>query len=429
MPDVLQPLAMKEARQFWADKVKLSPGQYSKLSAEAKLRAFAVSGIAKGDELSTVFSALQKALDDGTTFEEFKRQTGEIFERRGWSGKSAWRVDNIFRTNIQTAYNVGRYQQMARVAQSRPYWMYDAVNGSRTRLHHRALDGKVFPADHPFWDRWYPPNGFRCRCGVRSLSERQVKARGLKVESSDPTGKLFEPVDPLTGVKYPARLLIPDPGFRHHPGKAMFGGIVDGQLQAGKKLAQLPNLKGAADYRLPGVAQLKRLPATPALLKSVAQLKADGMSNRRVQNYYRDKFRQAFDMPEGGEKVFSVAGEAVIVSERLVVGKGGRVKITKGDRGQYIPLFRQAITEPDEVWLVPMKDDSGKVVLRRRHLKYWRGEDENLAGFGVLDIEGGAWNGISVYDVQVGQQGADGESLLDGPDGYRRGVLLHKRKK
>ena len=59
------------------------------------------------------------------------------------------------------------------------------------------------------------------------LSAAQVKARGLKVESDDPTGKLFEPTDPRTGDKLPARLLIPDPGFAYHPGKEVWGGLAD----------------------------------------------------------------------------------------------------------------------------------------------------------------------------------------------------------
>jgi uncharacterized protein with gpF-like domain len=74
--------------------------------------------------------------------------------------------------------------------------MYDAVNDSRTRPTHLALDEKVFPADHPFWDKWYPPNGYRCRCSVIPLSESQVKSAGLKIETEDPTGTLIEPIDP-----------------------------------------------------------------------------------------------------------------------------------------------------------------------------------------------------------------------------------------
>ena len=35
-------------------------------------------------------------------------------------------------------------------------------------------------------DSWYPPNGFRCRCMVRSLSKRQVEQMGLEVRQNPP---------------------------------------------------------------------------------------------------------------------------------------------------------------------------------------------------------------------------------------------------
>ena len=91
----LTPLPMAEAQAFWADKVQLGPGEFAKLSAEAKVKAFAVSGIARGDELTTVFEAIRRAIDQGTTLADFKKECGAIFERRGWTGKRTWRVDNI----------------------------------------------------------------------------------------------------------------------------------------------------------------------------------------------------------------------------------------------------------------------------------------------------------------------------------------------
>lgn len=153
-------LPFKEAEAFWKDKVRLSPGRFAQLTDEARLRAFAISGIAKGDELETVFNAIQKALNEGTTFNRFKMDCQEIFEKRGFS---TWRIDNIFRTNVQQAYGIGRYKQMKAAADLRPFWKYSAVNDSRTRPTHMALHGKVFPHDHPFWDTWQVPNGFRCR--------------------------------------------------------------------------------------------------------------------------------------------------------------------------------------------------------------------------------------------------------------------------
>lgn len=429
MTVTLTPLPFEEAKAFWAAKVILRPGQFNRLSAEAKVKAFAVGGIAKGDELATVYNALRKAIDDGTPFSEFKAECAAIFDRRGWTGERAWRVDNIFRTNIQTAYNVGRYQQLAEDVELFPYWQYDAVNDSRTRPTHLAMNGRVWPANHPVWDQWYPPNGFRCRCSVTPLTRGQAERRGLTVEHDDPTNKPIFPVAPRTGLTSTVPVqLLPDPGFAYHPGKAVYGGLVDQAMAEGPVLKQLPGLLGAADYRLPDAVNLKGLSPAPDLLPSLADLKQAGMSNSQAAAYYRDEFRKAFDLVAGGERVVEVAGDPVIVSERLITGKGGRAKLTKGDRGQYLPLYQETLTDPDEVWLTPMRGDTGKMVLRRRQLRYWRGDGENVAGFAVLDIEDGVWNGVTVYDVAAGQEAWAGGTLLDnGESGYRRGVLLYKK--
>ncbi len=228
----LDPLPMTEAQTFWRDKIQLGPGEFAKLSAEARVRAFAVSGIARGDELATVFAALFRAIDQGTTLEEFKRDCAGIFERRGWTGKRAWRIDNIFRTNIQTAYNVGQYKQLAEARDVLPVWQYSAINDARTRPTHRAMDGRAWPADHPMWDVWFPPNGYRCRCSVIGLTAGQARERGLRVEEQDPTHTLVEPTDPETGARLPARQLLPDPGFKHNPGKVYWGAM--GQTLADK---------------------------------------------------------------------------------------------------------------------------------------------------------------------------------------------------
>lgn len=220
---------MQGAIEFWRHKVPLSPGEFAKLSNEAKLFAFAISGIAKGDELQTVYVAIQRAIDRGDSFATFKKECADIFEKRGWVGRRAWRVDNIFRTNIQTAYNVGRYKQLQEEKDISPYWMYDAVNDVRTRPTHLAMDGKVFPADHPVWNTWYPPNGYRCRCSVSPLTSGQVERRGLKVEEKDPTNTLVVPKDPVSGNEAMPRQLLPDPGFKHHPGK-VFWNVIDQAL-------------------------------------------------------------------------------------------------------------------------------------------------------------------------------------------------------
>ncbi len=242
----LEPLPMAEAQAFWRDKVPMGYGEFAKLSDEAKVKAVAISGIAKGDELNTVVAALQKAIDQGTTLDEFKADCGSIIERRGWTGKRSWRIDNIFRTNIQTAYNVGQYKQLMEDSEIFPVWQYSAINDSRTRPTHLAMDGRAWPANHPMWDIWFPPNGYRCRCSVIGLTERQAAQRGIEVETVDPTYTLIEPIDPLTGNRMPARQLIPDPGFNINPGKVYWesiGEIVTDRLESWVEPLKQPALK------------------------------------------------------------------------------------------------------------------------------------------------------------------------------------------
>jgi SPP1 gp7 family putative phage head morphogenesis protein len=212
-------LPMRGAQAFWRDKVQVEPEVFKAIADEAKGRAFAVSGIAKGDELNTVFQALQRAIDNGTTFEDFQDECVETFARRGWNGKNPWRVANIFSTNIQTAYNVGRYDQLQQEKDILPYWMYDAINDGVVRPTHRDMDGRVYPVDHPIWNSWYPPNGYGCRCSVSGLTREQVTSRGLDVATENSATGETELVNTGTGAVREVSPVSPDVGFDSNPGK------------------------------------------------------------------------------------------------------------------------------------------------------------------------------------------------------------------
>jgi len=161
----MKQMPFTEAVEFFRDKVVMTPGEYAALVAEvgeyASSLAFKVAHLAAADILQDLHGEILKALSEGGTFWDFREGIDEIMARRGWQGLTPYRLDNIFRTNIQSAYNVGRHKQMKAVASRRPYWEYDAVNDSHTRPSHLANDGKIYPHDHPFWTTWYPTNGYR----------------------------------------------------------------------------------------------------------------------------------------------------------------------------------------------------------------------------------------------------------------------------
>lgn len=210
------PLTFEEAVKYFGGKVPITPAQFERLQNKYKTLAFTVSGYTKLEVLNAFRDELLKALENGTTADDFRKSMNDFLERQGYEGVTPFQADNIFRTNVQTAYQVGHYEQMTNpeTMQLRPYWQYDAVNDSHTRPSHLAMDGKVFPADSPIWNTWYPPNGFRCRCSVHTLSRRQVEDMGLKVEDTVPD-RAETPTGSVVSLQ-------PDPGFRTNPAKTQW---------------------------------------------------------------------------------------------------------------------------------------------------------------------------------------------------------------
>lgn len=202
------------AIEFWKWRAKLTDEEAKALGEEAKHRAFYVTGLAKHDLVQLVSDGIEEALKSGETLPQFKERIMAAIQTQGWHD---YRIENIFRTNLQTAYAAGRYKKMQAVKASRPYWQYMAVMDKRVRPAHAMLHGRVYPADHEFWASHYPPNGFRCRCCVRTLSERQVHKMGLNVETEMPQAGVW--TDPKTGMEYFVQFPGADKGFRNNPGK------------------------------------------------------------------------------------------------------------------------------------------------------------------------------------------------------------------
>lgn len=60
-----------------------------------------------------------------------------------------------------------------------PLLRYVTVGDDRVRPAHRLLEGVVRPVDDPFWNIYYPPNGWNCRCIVFAETD-DVEATLLK---------------------------------------------------------------------------------------------------------------------------------------------------------------------------------------------------------------------------------------------------------
>lgn len=206
----------QEALDFLKQKKVLPAELYYRLETEARDKAFTVSGYTAVEMLEQFLKELEAAVENGTTKETFQEQMNGFLENAGYESLNPWRMDVIFRTNLQTAYNAGHYKAMTdpTVRKRRPYWQYQTAGDGNVRPEHAAMEGRVYRCDDPIWDVWYPPNGFRCRCIVVSLTADQVQQRGLQVDQVMP-----HEIDSQTGE---AVFYWPDKGFTGNPAKTVF---------------------------------------------------------------------------------------------------------------------------------------------------------------------------------------------------------------
>jgi len=177
----MQPVTFLEALQFARSRKIVLPDEFYSLDLKTRQLATTVSFLSSIEQIQTVIAAVNKAIADGSTFEDFKKLVAENEIKL-----SEPYLKNVFRTNIQTAYSHGRWQQQQRNRDKRPYLMYSAIDDSRVRPSHLALNRIIRHIDDPFWLMYYPPWGFMCRCTVIALTEKQAEKYGITPDDQLP---------------------------------------------------------------------------------------------------------------------------------------------------------------------------------------------------------------------------------------------------
>lgn len=211
---------------------------------EAHTKAFTVAKAMNLDILKDIREEVESALKEGKTFNSFQKDLKPKLVQRGWWGKlynpetgkmeqlgSMRRLRTIYRTNMRTAYSTGKYKFQIDTSKTYPWWKYNATLDAKTRPEHRRLHNKIFRYDDPFWQHFYPPNDWGCRCFVTTLRDKDIIDRKLKTESSKGTistktvkinkkgdlrtTKVYK--DPVTG-----NTVQIGPGWAYNPGQTNY---------------------------------------------------------------------------------------------------------------------------------------------------------------------------------------------------------------
>lgn len=98
------------------------------------------------------------------TFQEYKEHARETFQL---FNESYLRTE--FNTSVSSMQNTESFIDALETADDFPLVQYITQRDNRVRPTHRELDGITLPITHHFWRRYWPPNGWNCRCFVIKL--------------------------------------------------------------------------------------------------------------------------------------------------------------------------------------------------------------------------------------------------------------------
>ncbi len=308
------------------------PDAFYRLPAEKRAQAFAISGLARLDQVQRVADEFARMQAEGGTLAEFQK----------WAKTQDWslprhRLETVYRNAVQQSYNAGHWRRFEETAADRPYLMYDAINDSRVRPSHLALDGVIKPVGDAYWNTHSPQLGQRCRCVLRSLDADEAREKGGVTQNP-----------PAEGVA--------DKGWGAKPTDG-FAGVrqaVDGRL------SKCPAMFAAS------VTLARRLavplwchdgPARDLLLMQKAWAARSGaMPSPRPVNLPLAEFTDhasglaLFMERVGGDRVTLPSGDVVHPGDDLFRSSNGASKIQKRNRGQWLLYLAELIKRPQEIW-------------------------------------------------------------------------------
>lgn len=131
----------------------------------------------------TLYNSLLDNLSNGGTFKDWLEASKTILDKTGL-GDSPWYLELVYRNNMQSSYNAGAFYNQELNKKNKPYGLYDAIDDERTSEICQILNGKVYPLDHPFWNRYLPPNHHGCRSKRITLSREELEEYGLTVSKN-----------------------------------------------------------------------------------------------------------------------------------------------------------------------------------------------------------------------------------------------------
>jgi SPP1 gp7 family putative phage head morphogenesis protein len=210
--------APAEVRRYLEGKGLTPSWDWDDVWQEEHSAAFTAAKAMGKDVLAALRDAVHAAIEEGQTFDDFKKRVRDVLAALGWWGVKTRtnpktgekervelgtprRLRTIYVTNARVARAQGQWARIQRTKELRPYLIYELGPSAVHRKEHEAWAGLILEVDDPAWGKMFPPNGWGCRCRVRQLSEAEANRKGGVSEAPSDLGSI-------------------DPEWAYNPGEA-----------------------------------------------------------------------------------------------------------------------------------------------------------------------------------------------------------------
>lgn len=406
-------LQFPEQNQFFRRKLNLPTNAWTDIYTREHDYAFVVAGANRDDLVQDFRQAVEKAIVDGVTLEDFRKDFDRIVAKYGWSyrGGRNWRSRVIYETNMRSSYMAGRYEQLMAVREDRPYWQYlhsDAVEHPRPE--HEAWNGLILRWDDPWWQYHFPINAWGCQCSVRALSDDDLARMGKKGPDEAPPIVWQTRTIGQNSPDGPRVVEVPegiDPGFEYIPGQARLDSAVPQPRDEGPT----PPTPG-----LPTRPASDPLPA-PRPVPASQILDEDMLDTDAIKRF----LRPFGATPEQPAVFRGVGGESMVIGKEMFdASADGALVIHQPDlEKKWLLLVSEALQQPAEVWVrLEWIEALRKAVVRRRYLASFQVEGEDAPVQVVVESDANGWATST----------SNTPESLRAIEQYRQGVLLYREE-
>lgn len=169
-------LGNKDVQEFISTHATMLDNSFKQVKMSDKMRErltrsnYIFSGIKTFHELNEAFPSM---LDENGNKKPFERFLNDVRKINGTYNANYLHAEYNF---VQASATMAAKWEQFSEDGDRYYLQYRTAKDDKVRPEHAALDGVTLPMSDSFWETYYPPNGWNCRCTVVQVRKQKYPA-------------------------------------------------------------------------------------------------------------------------------------------------------------------------------------------------------------------------------------------------------------